>query len=149
MAIDFPSFPDDGQEFINPVTGIKYTYDVTYGLWKTFSPSPIGYQGSFGGVGFQGSSGLTGFRGSIGFEGSIGTQGNVGFQGSLGLPGYLGSVNVGYQGSAGDIGSGGGFSNGQSIEVNNLIVTGYLFANNNNEGLMDYGGVYAFKFISF
>ena len=60
------------------------------------------------------------------------TTGGTGYTGSAGA-GYTGSVGTGYAGSVGSIGytgsgsaGGGGFSNGQSISVANLAITGSL-----------------------
>ena len=60
------------------------------------------------------------------------TTGGTGYTGSAGA-GYTGSVGTGYAGSIGSIGytgsgsaGGGGFSNGQSISVANLAITGSL-----------------------
>ena len=82
------------------------------------SQGNLGYAGSTGFVGSQG----TGYAGSSGYTGSIGT----GYAGSLGYSGSIG--NIGYTGSAGSA-SGGSFSNGQSISVANLVITGSLTAN--------------------
>lgn len=41
MAIDFPSGPSNGQQFVNPITGVVYTYDSTYSVWKTVSAIPV------------------------------------------------------------------------------------------------------------
>lgn len=34
MAINFPSSPTNGQVFIDPTSGNKYTYDSTYNYWS-------------------------------------------------------------------------------------------------------------------
>jgi len=64
-------------------------------------------------VGYAGSQGTTGYTGSLG---------NVGYTGSFGSTGYTGSIGVGYTGSA-------GFANGQSLSVNNFVITGTFTAN--------------------
>ena len=90
-----------------------------------------GYAGSTG-TGYAGSAGYVGSIGSSGYAGSSGTgyagsSGSVGYAGSSGSVGYAGSIGVGYTGSSGS-GGGGGFSNGQSIAVSNLAITGSLSA---------------------
>jgi hypothetical protein len=79
-----------------------------------------------GGVGYAGSSGYAGSIGTIGYTGSSGS-GGVGYAGSSGYAGSIGTI--GYTGSSGS-GGGGGFSNGQSISVANLAITGSLTAAN-------------------
>ena len=76
-------------------------------------------------TGFTGSSGnqgIIGYTGSIG-SGYAGSTGYTGSQGTNGVIGYNGSV--GYTGSA-------GFANGQSLQVQNLVVNGAISANGTN-----------------
>ena len=97
-----------------------------------------GSQGYWGSKGYSGSRGRDGLYAALGYQGS---QGDIGYTGSQGIPGeyaalgYTGSQGAGFTGSRGVIGysgSNGGFINGESIEVNDIVVDGQLIANNSS-----------------
>lgn len=53
MAINFPSNPTNGQQYINPTSGVIYTYSNTSTTWEVSANSLIaaGYTGSIGATG--------------------------------------------------------------------------------------------------
>ena len=117
-----------------------------------------GYAGSQGGLGYSGSQGEQGIPGEYAALGFTGSNGDTGYVGSMGIPGYATSIGytgsqgvdgyIGSQGELGYSGSNGGFINGESIEVHNIVITNALVANN-SFGIADQvltangaGGVY-------
>lgn len=42
MPINFPSNPTNGQTFTNPTTNTAYSYDSTYGYWKSNTAASAG-----------------------------------------------------------------------------------------------------------
>ena len=134
-----------GQVLASNGTGVYWTSAAGYSGSIGFTGS-IGYSGSSGFNGSIGYSGSFGYTGSIGigytgsastaagYTGSQGTQGDAGYTGSTGI-GYSGSQGIiGYTGSPGTGGGSGGFTNGQTIQVQSLYVNGAIYDHNSSLG---------------
>jgi hypothetical protein len=88
-AMDFPTSPVDGQQYISG--GVTYTWSASRNLWSITNNGVRGFQG------FQGVQGAQGVQGPAG-----GPQGPQGFQGVQGAQGYQGAQGFqGFQGVQG------------------------------------------------
>lgn len=124
--------------YLSGVTSFADGTNTVITFARTGNIGDTGFTGSQGNIGYTGSQGDTGYSGSEGYTGSTGTgyvgsQGDIGYSGSLGYTGSKGDQGtIGYTGSAGS--GSGGFSNGQSIQVANLVVSSNVTSSNQVSG---------------